>query len=95
MWECKEVIDKGVCDKGFIWNPINCECEYDKSCDIGKYLDYSNCEYMKLLVDKLTEECTKKIKETRLAEKPSAEMNINVVLVQCIRCYYGYFSYSL
>ena len=26
-FECKELIDKGVCDKGFIWNPINCEFE--------------------------------------------------------------------
>ena len=25
--ECKELIDKGTCDKGFIWNPRNCECE--------------------------------------------------------------------
>ena len=23
--ECKELIYKGVCDKGFIWNPGNCE----------------------------------------------------------------------
>ena len=38
-----DVIDKGVCDKGFIWNPSNCECECDKSCDIGEYLDYKNC----------------------------------------------------
>ena len=30
-------------DKGFIWNPSNCECECDKSCDIGKYLDYEEC----------------------------------------------------
>ena len=22
--ECKELINKGVCDKGFIWNPSNC-----------------------------------------------------------------------
>ena len=21
---CKELIDKGVCNKGFIWNPSNC-----------------------------------------------------------------------
>ena len=34
--ECKELIDKRICDKGFIWNP---ECECDKSCDIGEYLD--------------------------------------------------------
>ena len=24
--ECKDLIDKGVCDKVFIWNPSNCEC---------------------------------------------------------------------
>ena len=34
--ECKELIDKGICDKGFIWNPSNFECEYDKSCGIGE-----------------------------------------------------------
>ena len=53
--ECKELIDKEVCDKGFIWNPSNCECEWDKSCDIGEYLDYSNCRCKKKLFDKLTE----------------------------------------
>ena len=36
--ECKEFIDKGVCDKGFIWNPSNCEYESDKSCSIGKIM---------------------------------------------------------
>ena len=45
--ECRELIDKGVCDKGFIWNPSNCECGYDKSCDIGEYLDYENCKCRK------------------------------------------------
>ena len=29
-----------MCDKGFIWNTSNCECECDKSCDIGECLDY-------------------------------------------------------
>ena len=28
--KCKELINKGMCDKGFIWNPSNCECECDK-----------------------------------------------------------------
>ena len=28
--EWKELIDKGVCDKGSIWNPSNCEFECDK-----------------------------------------------------------------
>ena len=35
--EWKELIDKGVCDKRFVWNPCDCECERDKSCDIGKF----------------------------------------------------------
>ena len=73
MCECKELIDKDVCDKGFIWNPSNCECEYDKSCDIGEYLDYSNCKCRKKLVDKLIEECTENIEETRIVEKTSFE----------------------
>ena len=49
--ECKELIDKGVCSKGFIWNPSNCKCKCDKSCDIGEYLDYSDCKCRKKLVD--------------------------------------------
>ena len=41
--ECKKMIDKGMCDKIFIWNPSNCQCERDKSCDVGNYmLDYEN-----------------------------------------------------
>ena len=60
--------DKGVCDKGFIWNPSNCECECDKSCDIGEYLHYSNCKCRKKSVDKLVEECTENIEETKLNE---------------------------
>ena len=46
-YECKELIDKGVCDKGFIFNPSNCECECDKSCNIRQYLDYSDCKSKK------------------------------------------------
>ena len=41
------MIDKGVCNKGYIWNPSNCECEYDKSYGVGKYLDYENCKSRK------------------------------------------------
>ena len=33
------MIDKERCDKEFIWNSTNCECEYVESCDIGQYLD--------------------------------------------------------
>ena len=45
--ECEQLIDKGVSDKGFIWNPSNSECEWDKSCDIGDYLEYENRKWKK------------------------------------------------
>ena len=47
MCECKELIDKGVCYKGLIWNPSSCECKSDKSYDFGEYLDYSYCKCRK------------------------------------------------
>ena len=56
--ECKELIDKGKCDKGFIWNPSSCVCECDKSYDVGEYLYYENCECRKKLADKLVKVCT-------------------------------------
>ena len=59
--ECKELIDNGKCDKGFIRNPRNCECERHKSCDIGQYLDYENCKRRKKIVDKLVEEYSQNI----------------------------------
>ena len=67
------MIDKGIYDKGFIWNPSNCECEYDKSCDIGEYLDYENCKCWKKLVDKLVEECTENIDGVEIDNKNEYE----------------------
>ena len=48
-------------DEGFIWNPSSCDCECDKSCDIGEYLDYKNCKCRKKIIDKLVEECSENI----------------------------------
>ena len=50
-----------MCDKRFIWNPSNCECECDKLCDVGEYLDYKNCKYRKRLIHMLVEESSKNI----------------------------------
>ena len=57
----KKLIDKGMCDKGYIWNCSKCECEHDKSCDVGECLDYKNCKCRKRLIDKLVEECSENI----------------------------------
>ena len=64
--ECKELTDKGACDKGFIWNPSNCECECDKSCNISRYLDYSDCKCNKKLIDPLIEKCTENDNEAKI-----------------------------
>ena len=62
------MIYKGVCDKGYTWNPSHCECECDKSGDVGEYLDYENWKCRKRLVDKLVEECSENIDEAKLTE---------------------------
>ena len=67
------MIDKDVCDKRFIWNSSNCECECDKSCNIGEYLNYSNCKCRKKLVDPLAEEFTENIEEITLVIKTLEE----------------------
>ena len=53
-FECKELIDRGRWDKGFIWSPSNCKCECDKPCDVSE-----NCKCRNKLFDKLVEECSK------------------------------------
>ena len=59
--ECKELIDKERCDKGFIWNPRNYEYECDKSCDVWEYVGYKNCKCRNKLVDKLFKKCCENI----------------------------------
>ena len=49
--ECKEIIEEGICNKRFIWNPSNCECECDKSCDVGEYVGYEDCKCRKKLIN--------------------------------------------
>ena len=61
--KCKCECGKRICCNEFNWNPSNCECEYDKSFDVGEYLDYQNCKCWKRLVDKLVEECHENIDE--------------------------------
>ena len=71
--ECKELIDKGECDIGSIWNHSNCEGECDKSCDVGEYLEYEKYKWTKKIsVNKLiegssTEECSENVEEVKTA----------------------------
>ena len=60
------MIDKSLCDKGSVWNQSNCECECDKLCDVGEYLDYESCKCRKELFGKLVEECIENAEEVEL-----------------------------
>ena len=62
-WMTKEYVIRE-----FIWNPSNCECVCDKSCDVGEYVDYVNCKCRKRLVDKLIEECSENIDDVTTTE---------------------------
>ena len=81
--ECKELIDKRMCDKGFIWNPSNCRCECDKDCDVGEYLDYENCKCRKKLIAPLFEECTETVEGVKLARIILTE---NKNSYKCLSC---------
>ena len=86
--ECKELIGKATCDKRFIWNPSNYECENDKTyhihSDIGEYLDYENCKCRKKLIDKLIDECTETIEEKKLANITFTENGNNYEHNSCM-----------
>ena len=82
-YKCKELIEKVICEKRFIWNPSNCECQCGKSCNIGDYLDYANCECRKKLVGKLVEEYTENIVEVKIAGTALFERRMSVYL--CIQ----------
>ena len=71
--ECKELIDKGVPDTGYAWNPSNCKYECDKACDFGEYLDYKNCKCRKKLLAPLTEKCAETTEEVKIAKINLAE----------------------
>ena len=38
-------------------NPSSCDCECDKTCKIGEYLDINNVTWIRLVVDNLAITC--------------------------------------
>ena len=82
--ECKELIDKGICNQGYIWNRANCKCVCDKSCCFGEYLDYENCKCRKRLVDKFIEEYNQNIEETSLIKINSTKCKSNSCILHIL-----------
>ena len=73
----KNWLTKNWCEKGFNWNPSNCECEFDKSWEVGEYLNYKNCNCRKRLADKLVEEYNENIDEK---ESHRTELHLNKMI---------------
>ena len=73
----KNWLTKNWCEKGFNWNPSNCECEFDKSWEVGEYLNYKNCNCRKRLADKLVEEYNENIDEKELHR---TELHLNKMI---------------
>ena len=44
----------------------DCNCEFDKPCDIGEYLDYKNCKCRQRIAGSLVEDCNKNIDENEM-----------------------------
>ena len=64
--------------------------------NLTEYLDYKSCRCNKTLVNKLVEECTENIEETRLVKINSTKCNsvenkCKHILAHCTLCYSQYF----
>ena len=60
-----------------MWNPSTCECQYDKWCKQGQYLDHKNCICKNKLIGRVIEECASVINETMINNKDNITNNNN------------------
>ena len=61
--------------KGYMCNPSTCECQCDKWCKSGQYLDHKNCVCKNKLIGRVIEECTSVINETMINNKETGNNN--------------------
>ena len=92
-FECKKMIDKGICDDRLICNTSICECKCDTLCDVGKYLCYENCKCRNKLIDKLVLEWEdgilnaiplKTINTISITEKNNCLIYIMLLIIMCL-----------
>ena len=58
-----------------MWNPSTCECQCDKWCKQGQYLDHKNCVCKNKLIGRVIEEFTSVINETRINNEDNITNN--------------------
>ena len=64
-----------------MWNPSICECQCDKWCKQGQYLDHKNCVCRNKLIGRIIEECTSVINETMINNNKDNITNNNTYLI--------------
>ena len=62
------------CAKGYVWNPSTCECQCDKWCKQGQYLDHENCVCKNKLIGSV-------INETMINNKDNTTNNNSTYLI--------------
>ena len=76
-----------MCGKRFIWTSSNFDCECDKLCDVGEYLDYKNCKCRKRLIYKLIEECSENISGNKMLHNETLNViSLDVYQKVCNSC---------
>ena len=87
-----------------MWNPSTCECQCDKWCKLGQYLDHKNCTCKHKLVGRLISECTSIINETMMNNNYDNDYNaityvfiglfsllLLVIICFCVLAYFKWF----
>ena len=69
------------CAKGYMWNPSINECQCDRWCKPGQYLDHKNCVCKNKLIGRVIEECTIVINETMINNNKDNISNNNPYLI--------------
>ena len=64
-----------------MWNPSTCECQCDKWCKQGQYLDHKNCVCKNKLIGRVIEECTSVINETMINNNNKDNITNNTYLI--------------
>ena len=59
--ECKDLDDQSSCKNDYMQSSSTCDCRFNKSCKIDKYLDNKNCSWKKRLFGKLVLVCKDEI----------------------------------
>ena len=68
------------CNKGYMCNPSTFECQCDKWCKSGQYLDHKNYVCKNKLIGRVIEKCTSVINENMINNKDNITNNTYLIL---------------